>query len=459
MRNLSTASVSLIPNRRADDRSVINPEARHQLRQALARDSQFRRCTNAMASRAHECGADKPLLERPPRVLEARGIRQTLVDKLRTQCRWRHDASFAPYAPPATPGHSAAPVRCPASHSEQAPRASPARASPGCRPALSPRARSVRPAPGCRPAAPAGAAPRSARHPDDTRGRGGTVRRRLPGAGRGSSPRRCGRRSAATPCRRRGAARLLESRAAPLLAHAATARRSRRAGSVPPCASSKTPVRSPTAPVNAPRAWPNSSDSTRSSGRAAQFSVQSVRCRRGPDRWSALATSSFPLPLSPSINTAKGAGAARSTPRRTSAIPALVPSRSAIAGTDRRRTRISAPDTTGATAAATVVINAVADVKSCGVPIVQRTTSAPTISPPDRTGAPASTRSPQRCGANVTPAAIVRAAIARSIRPPSAATLVRAPPSSTTNAAPAACNRVRSRRHTSVNTARSSSDA
>ena len=60
-------------------------------------------------------------------------------------------------------------------------------------------------------------------------------------------------------------------------------------------------------PVNAPRACPNSSASTRSSGSAAQFSVQNARSRRGPQRCSARATSSLPLPLSPSISTANGA--------------------------------------------------------------------------------------------------------------------------------------------------------
>ena len=69
--------------------------------------------------------------------------------------------------------------------------------------------------------------------------------------------------------------------------------------SVPECASSNTPTRSATAPVNAPRAWPKSSDSTRSSGSAAQLSVQNGRSRRGPPRWTARATSSLPLPLSP----------------------------------------------------------------------------------------------------------------------------------------------------------------
>ena len=43
--------------------------------------------------------------------------------------------------------------------------------------------------------------------------------------------------------------------------------------SVPPSASSTRPARSVMAPVNAPRAWPKSSDSSNSSGRAAQLEI------------------------------------------------------------------------------------------------------------------------------------------------------------------------------------------
>jgi hypothetical protein len=44
---------------------------------------------------------------------------------------------------------------------------------------------------------------------------------------------------------------------------------------VPPCACSKRPLRWLTAPVNAPFSWPNSSDSSRFSGSAAQLSLTS----------------------------------------------------------------------------------------------------------------------------------------------------------------------------------------
>ena len=60
--------------------------------------------------------------------------------------------------------------------------------------------------------------------------------------------------------------------------------------------------------------------------------------------------------------------------------------------------------------------------------------------PPYRIGAAASIRSSTRCGAMVTPAAIARAAIAESMRPPSAAIPVCTPPASTTNAAATACS-------------------
>ena len=95
---------------------------------------------------------------------------------------------------------------------------------------------------------------------------------------------------------------------------------------MPPSASSKSPARSRTAPVNAPRAWPKSSASSSSSVSAAQFTVDSRRCRRGPAACSARATSSLPEPLSPSTSTWNGAAATRSTRARSARIASLAPS-------------------------------------------------------------------------------------------------------------------------------------
>ena len=72
---------------------------------------------------------------------------------------------------------------------------------------------------------------------------------------------------------------------------------------VPPCASSKRPLRWPTAPVNAPFSWPNSSLSSSVSGRAAQLTATNGLPRRGDASWMARATSSLPVPVSPKIST------------------------------------------------------------------------------------------------------------------------------------------------------------
>ena len=50
--------------------------------------------------------------------------------------------------------------------------------------------------------------------------------------------------------------------------------------SVPPLASSNLPIRRATAPVNAPFSWPNSSDSKRCSGIAAQLIETNGRLAR-----------------------------------------------------------------------------------------------------------------------------------------------------------------------------------
>ena len=72
---------------------------------------------------------------------------------------------------------------------------------------------------------------------------------------------------------------------------------------MPLFASSKRPRRGWVAPVKAPRSCPKSSDSTSSSGSAAQFTATNGISRRGPLAHSARATSSLPVPCSPTINT------------------------------------------------------------------------------------------------------------------------------------------------------------
>ena len=78
---------------------------------------------------------------------------------------------------------------------------------------------------------------------------------------------------------------------------------------VPPSASSNRPSRRSAAPVKAPFSWPNSSDSSSVSGSAAQLTATNGLPRRGERSWSALATSSLPVPLSPWISTVLETGA------------------------------------------------------------------------------------------------------------------------------------------------------
>src|SRR5207248_2762954 len=79
--------------------------------------------------------------------------------------------------------------------------------------------------------------------------------------------------------------------------------------SVPPLAASSRPGLSRTAPVNAPLRWPNISDSSRPSGRAAQFTAMNGRLERRLWWWMNCAIISLPLPLSPVMNTDASVGA------------------------------------------------------------------------------------------------------------------------------------------------------
>ena len=73
--------------------------------------------------------------------------------------------------------------------------------------------------------------------------------------------------------------------------------------SEPLCASSSRPTFSVVAPVNEPLVWPNSSDSMRSLGSAAQLILIHGPSRRALRSCSALAISSLPVPLSPTMRT------------------------------------------------------------------------------------------------------------------------------------------------------------
>ena len=73
---------------------------------------------------------------------------------------------------------------------------------------------------------------------------------------------------------------------------------------VPPFAHSKTPGRSESAPVNAPRTWPNSADSISVGATAPQSNTTYGRPARGETSWIARASTSLPVPVSPSRSTA-----------------------------------------------------------------------------------------------------------------------------------------------------------
>ena len=94
---------------------------------------------------------------------------------------------------------------------------------------------------------------------------------------------------------------------------------------VPPCASSKRPVRRSVAPVKAPFSWPKSSLSTSPLGKAAQFTLTSGRSRRPLRAWIARATSSLPVPVSPEISTEESVAATRPTCDSTRCSTALRP--------------------------------------------------------------------------------------------------------------------------------------
>src|SRR5579862_1996255 len=104
---------------------------------------------------------------------------------------------------------------------------------------------------------------------------------------------------------------------------------------VPPLAATNGPVLLQTAPVKAPRTCPKNSDSMRLGETAAQSTGTNGSSRRGPALWMALATSSFPVPVSPSIVTQKSPDENRSireyNPSIGGELP-IIPNRLVISG-------------------------------------------------------------------------------------------------------------------------------
>ena len=96
---------------------------------------------------------------------------------------------------------------------------------------------------------------------------------------------------------------------------------------MPPEASTKSPFFAVLASVNAPFTWPKSSLSRSASGSAAQLTATSGPVARRLRAWTARATSSFPLPLSPVTRTVASVGATRATRSKTRCIGALSPTK------------------------------------------------------------------------------------------------------------------------------------
>ena len=90
--------------------------------------------------------------------------------------------------------------------------------------------------------------------------------------------------------------------------------------SVPPSASSNRPALRSVAPVNAPASWPNSSDSSSVSGRAAQLMAMKDFSARSEWVWIIRAASSLPVPVSPSSRTVALDRATRRMSWRTSSM-------------------------------------------------------------------------------------------------------------------------------------------
>jgi hypothetical protein len=83
--------------------------------------------------------------------------------------------------------------------------------------------------------------------------------------------------------------------------------------------------------VKAPRLWPKSSLSISVSGVAPQFCATKTCVARAESTWIALATSSLPVPVSPSTTTGSPLRATRGNTSRTAAQAGDSPSMAGIA--------------------------------------------------------------------------------------------------------------------------------
>ncbi len=93
----------------------------------------------------------------------------------------------------------------------------------------------------------------------------------------------------------------------------------------PPSAASKSPFLLAIAPVNAPLTCPKRLDSSSSAGIEPELTVMKGAPERGECVWMARATSSLPVPLSPSTRIVERDGPARRTSSNTLRIPADLP--------------------------------------------------------------------------------------------------------------------------------------
>jgi len=111
--------------------------------------------------------------------------------------------------------------------------------------------------------------------------------------------------------------------------------------SVPPSAASKSPALRSMAPVYAPFSWPKSSLASRSSLKAPQLTARKRLPARWLAWWMARATSSLPVPVSPSSSTVEEVGATWAMVMSRLAMAGLLPTRSGGASRSLRRWRRS----------------------------------------------------------------------------------------------------------------------
>ena len=379
--------------------AVLEPEPLHRFREALTGEAQLDgprrdRCPACRASAAATC----PPLEHAPRGVERQHARR------RRRCAPGQHLRDMPGADaparrrrraPAPPSRSAARGRCPASRAAQSAPARRRRARRACRLRRAAGRQNACASAECPRRARATAAAGCERPPDETAGPREIARGRLRRPAAGWSPPARGRRRRAARSRRRGESRAPAATRSSLAcargdSSLTSSRKQRAAVRLLEQARRAVPI----APVNAPRAWPNSSASTSSSVSAAQLTAQKRRSRRGLSRCSARATSSFPVPLSPSISTGKLVTAARAIASRTAAIAGLAPR---ISGASD----CPAPATASASSRARIAgahsdaRSAAPSVNEAAVSPPPLTTAMPIVTPCARTGAVTTTRAPR----------------------------------------------------------------